>query len=99
MQQKIKKLWQKIIPRRIDKTAANFDSWFRQKLGEQLQGGEVYYCLGIVGQNNVPKIGAEFRVFGELKEAENLRKTLQSQNPSITLEIKLVRVFYSVPEV
>lgn len=91
--------FRRVFPAPVDTTPDAFDAWFRLKLGEALQGGDVYYCVGIAGQKNVPNIGKNFRVFGEFEEAQKLRKELQYANPRLKLEIKLVRVFYSVPRV
>lgn len=99
MKDKLNKLWRRFFPAPIDTTPDHFDAWFKRKIGERLQGNDVYFCIGIVGQNNVPRIGKNFKVFSELKDAEKERKDLQYDNPSLKLEIKLVRVFYSVPEV
>lgn len=89
------KLWFLREFRGIDTSPKEFDMWFRRKLGEQLKSSGVYYALCYVGGPGVPTIGEDFKVFGELKEAQSEKERLQSGIRGATLEIRVIRVFYS----
>lgn len=89
------KLWFLRKFRRIDTSPEQFEIWFERMLGRQLQGGEVYYAIAVKDQAEIPKIGNQWRLFQDFDEADNERKRLQSGNPRITLELRIVRNFYS----
>lgn len=89
------KLWFLRKFRGVDTTAAEFDVWFEKMLGRQLQGGHVYYAIAIQGHPGIPKIGNNWKLYGELKDAEKKRKRLQESSPHLTLELRVVRNYYS----
>lgn len=96
MKEKLLNIWHRMRGDKVDTTPDQFDSWLRNKLGEGLQGGDYYVTIGIVGQSSVPKIGEDFKLYGNVEKAEKKRKRLQRENPNIRLELLIVKNFYSV---
>lgn len=80
---------------RLDTTPDKFDQWFRKKLGEKLQGGNVYYAVGEKGRSGVPRIGKKWQVYQNYQDAEKKRKDLQPYMDRHILAVKVIRVFYS----
>lgn len=99
MKVKLMALWRKLVPEPVDTSPAQFDAWFQNKLGQELKGGDVYFGIKQTIGKRLPNLNKKFQVFKELENAERMRKELQRDNPDVTLEIVVVRVFYSFPEV
>lgn len=99
MKEKFKKLWRRFFPEPIDTTPQHFNEWFQCKIGQGLKGGDVYFGIKEVTGKRLPDLNRKFQLFTELENAERLRKSLERDNPGVTLEVVVVRVFYSFPEV
>lgn len=99
MKEKLILLWRKVFPEPVDTSPEHFDAWFQNKLGQELKGGDVYFAIRQKGSTRLPTLNKKFQVFKELENAERMRKELQRDNPDVTLEVVIVRVFYSFPEV
>lgn len=81
--------------RKIDTSPLQFKMWFEEMLGRQLQGGDVYYAIAVEGRPGIPTVGKDWKLYKEYTEAERKRNLLQRGNPGITLELRIVRNFYS----
>lgn len=81
---------------KIDTTPEQFNTWLEHHIGKNLQGGNSYYAIGIVGENFIPEIGKDFILYGDFQKADERRRSLQRQNPSIKLELRHVRAYYSL---
>lgn len=80
----------------VDTTPDQFNAWFNKQIGKKLRGGDTYYTIGIKGQVAIPRVGDDFVLYGEMRDVVDRLNSLQSQNRSIKLEIRKVRMFYSV---
>lgn len=81
--------------RGVDTSPHQFKVWFEEMLGRRLQGGDVYYALAVKGRPGIPTIGKDWKLYKSYDDAEDKRNRLQSANPGITLELRIVRNFYS----
>jgi|AGFT01.1.fsa_nt_gi hypothetical protein len=89
------KLWFLRKFRGIDTSPREFEIWMHHQIGKQLQGGQVFYAIAVRGRPGIPTIGEDWKLYAEFDDAESKRKRLQSGNPNITLELRIVRNFYS----
>lgn len=95
---KLKQWFQRKI-RGIDTSPKEFNIWFQRKLGQQLQGGKVYYGIRRAGADSLVIINDKFQLYKELENAERKVNRLTQEYPGINLEVAIVRVFYSFSEV
>jgi len=95
----MKNLWRRLFPSVIDTTPNDFNGWFQHKLGQGLRGGDFYFAIRQTKGKIVPNINKKFQVFKEVENANRMREELQRDNPGVTLETVVVRLFYSFPEV
>lgn len=93
MMNKLRLWWSKI--RGIDTTPDNFNAWFENMLGRKLHGGQVFYAIAVKGRPGIPTIGEDWKLYANYEKAEKKRKRLQGGNPKVTLELRIVRNFYS----
>ncbi len=90
---KLKLWWWKL--RGIDTSPDHFNAWFENMLGRKLQGGQVFYAIAVKGRPGIPTIGPDWKLYAEYDKAEKKRKRLQEASPQLTLELRIVRNFYS----
>lgn len=90
---RLKRWWCKL--RGIDTTPDEFNAWLENMLGRKLRGGYVFYAIAVKGQPGIPTIGRDWKLYANIHDAEKKRKRLQTASPQLTLELRIVRNFYS----
>lgn len=83
------------MPEPVDTSPVQFQTWLNEQIGKALRGGDTYYAVCIVGQNRLPNIGGELKVWPSVREAEAKRYDLQKVNPDRRLHVRRVRIMYS----
>lgn len=78
-----------------DTVHQEFEIWFERMLGRGLQSSGVFYAIAVQGQEGIPKIQGDWKVYADIKKAERKMKGLQESNPKHILELRVVRNFYS----
>lgn len=78
-----------------DTVDEEFNIWFNGMLGRELQDSGVFYAIAVKGRPGIPTIGHDWALYSKYEDAEYKKDILQSIQPQLKLEIRVVRNFYS----